>query len=384
MNTPYPKRPCYDVTSSIQNPNSQSVAPDFNQSNFDSTISSLLLLPDSPSTSIGCSFDQALGRVISSASCDDSVQDRLIDHTRKLTSLLHESINRFSRKRATLYNSKSWPLPYELTIKVFSMLDTKALVQAAGCCSMFGNYSMDPLCYSHIDLSMDIKSFKDEIVFTMIRRAGKELRSLKLGSVASQVIPRLTRLVLPGQLSSQHIPLFTRSCLPRLRRLHFYRLDCTYTKLLEIVMSVCPNLTELKMVNIDKKPMLQQLSKSPNVNHDKVMRLYLSKLAVIGVSSFKALVTACPNLTSLTLLGFNLMEEAARDLALGFPKLNYMNLSGTPGISGQFLSDLGNSGRENRPLKTLILRNCPSLKNEYIMQLLISLITGDFRFLRHI
>lgn len=118
MDTPNPKRPCHDIFSSIQNPNS---VPDFNHSDFDSTISSFLLLPDSPSTSIGCSFDRVLSQVLvsaSEASGDDSVQDRLIDRTGELAFRLHESSKRFSRMRATLYNSNSWSLPYDLTIKV--------------------------------------------------------------------------------------------------------------------------------------------------------------------------------------------------------------------------------------------------------------------------
>lgn len=120
MDTPNPKRQCRDDFSSIQSP---TIASEFNQNDFDSTISSFLLLPDSPYNSIGCSFDRVLGQVLDSASeasGDDSVRDRLIDRTNKLAFLLLESTKRFSRMRSTHYNYNSWSLPEELTIKVMN------------------------------------------------------------------------------------------------------------------------------------------------------------------------------------------------------------------------------------------------------------------------
>lgn len=56
------------------------------------------------------------------------------------------------------------------------MLDTKSLMQAAACCTMFNNCAMDRLSYAHIDLTTATKQTDNGVVNTMIHRAGKELR----------------------------------------------------------------------------------------------------------------------------------------------------------------------------------------------------------------
>ncbi|ANM66904.1 F-box SKIP17-like protein [Arabidopsis thaliana] len=335
MDTPNPKRQCCDAFSSIQRPNSVTIAPDFNQNDFDSTISSFLLLPDSPYNSIGCSFDRVQGQVLDSASKasgDDSVRDRLIDRTGKLAFLLLESTKRFSRMRATHYNYNSWSLPDELTIKVFSGLDTKSLMQASACCTMFRKCSIDPLCYSHIDLKMGGKRIFDEIVCSMIHKAGTELRSLKLGRV----------------ISSRKGSSFTSTCLTSVIRNHGGLLR------------------SLQLYNrIDRNQVL--------------MRFVIS----VSSSTVEAFVTSCPSLTTLKLVGFGLKEETVRNLAEGFPKLTYMNLTRTPGISGRFLRDLRTIGRDS-PIKTLILRDCHCLDRREIGYFLDSLLNGHFKFIRHI
>lgn len=114
---PKTKRHRHDdnVTSSIQNPNPLP--------NFDLIISSLLSSPSlssSPSpASIARSFDQAFDTALASASDDVSDQDRLVDRTVELASLLLDSTKRCFRKRASLHNSNSWAFPRELTIKVW-------------------------------------------------------------------------------------------------------------------------------------------------------------------------------------------------------------------------------------------------------------------------
>jgi F-box/leucine-rich repeat protein 2/20 len=129
--------------------------------------------------SIGCSFDRVLDNVIPSiagTSRDEFDQDRFLDRTLQLASLLYKSTKRCIRKRATLQNSTSWPLLPELTIKVFSMLDTKSLMQASACCTMFNKCAMDRVCYSHIDLTTAAEDVDNGVVCVMIHRAGKELR----------------------------------------------------------------------------------------------------------------------------------------------------------------------------------------------------------------
>lgn len=54
------------------------------------------------------------------------------------------------------------------------MLDAKSLMRASACCIMFKKCAMDPLCYSHIDLTTGNAGTR--IVRNMILTAGKELR----------------------------------------------------------------------------------------------------------------------------------------------------------------------------------------------------------------
>lgn len=84
----------------------------------DSIISSLLSFPDSSPLSIASSFHRELEQALASASDDASVQERLVDRTLQLVSLLLESTKRSFRKRATAHNSSAWFLPPELTVKV--------------------------------------------------------------------------------------------------------------------------------------------------------------------------------------------------------------------------------------------------------------------------
>uniref|UniRef100_A0A0D3B8S0 F-box domain-containing protein n=1 Tax=Brassica oleracea var. oleracea TaxID=109376 RepID=A0A0D3B8S0_BRAOL len=149
-----------------------------------SIISSLLTFPDSSPLSIVSCFHRELEQALASASDDASVQERLVDRTLQLVSILLESTKRSFRKRATAHNSSSWFLPPELTVKVFSMVDTKSLMRAAACCTMFNKCAMDRFAYAHVDLTTATSQVDSKVVCNLIHRAGKELRSLKLGSLA--------------------------------------------------------------------------------------------------------------------------------------------------------------------------------------------------------
>ncbi|KAF8059325.1 hypothetical protein N665_1232s0005 [Sinapis alba] len=99
-------------------------------------------------------------------------------------------------------------------------------------------------------------------------------------------------------------------------------------------------------------------------------------------SHLTELVTKFSSLT-LTLIGFQLTNEMARNLVGSSQKLKYLNLSRSPKISGHFLRDLGNSGKGS-PLKTLIMRKCVKLKEKEVLELCNSLIKGNFKSIRHI
>ncbi|KAF8059324.1 hypothetical protein N665_1232s0004 [Sinapis alba] len=213
----------------------------------DSIISSLLSFPASSSFSAASSFDRGLEKALASASDDASVQDHLLNQTIQLTSLLLDSTKRCFRVRASAHNSISWILTPELTIKVFSMLDTKSLMQAAACCTVFNKCAMDRSSYAHIDLTTATKEADNEVVCTMIHRAGKELRSLKLGHVTrldgSDPIPIWVNGPFLPSLSYNHGFLGSR-----LRSLRLYNIRPVNFSSLSSVLSVCSNLTDLRIV----------------------------------------------------------------------------------------------------------------------------------------
>uniref|UniRef100_A0A1J3JA94 F-box protein SKIP17 n=1 Tax=Noccaea caerulescens TaxID=107243 RepID=A0A1J3JA94_NOCCA len=178
----------------------ESVLSSFSKSSLESTINSFLSFPDSALFSNNFFFDRVLHEFLSSCDDNDYVKDQLIDRTLRRLLLLLESTKRCLRKQLTLHNSISWFLLPDLTIKVFSMLDTKSLMQVAACCTMFNKSAMEPLCYSHIDLTTAFAHADDGVVCTMkvdtkslmqvksllLQRAGKELRSLTLGRPTHQ------------------------------------------------------------------------------------------------------------------------------------------------------------------------------------------------------
>ncbi|CAH8333766.1 unnamed protein product [Eruca vesicaria subsp. sativa] len=383
MDPPNPKRPRHDP--SVENPISYSlrIPPPFNQSNVDTTISSFLSLSDLPlfsssPLSIACSFDRVLDKVITPSSTDDT-SDRFLDRTLQLASLLHNSTKRCIRKRATAQNSVSWPLLPELTTKVFSMLDMKSLMQASVCCTMFNKCAMDRVCYSHIDLTTAAKNVDNGVVCIMIHRAGKELRSLKLGCVSSRSIFLLTRSCL-APLTFNHGGL--------LRSLHLYNLILMPGKSLCDVLSVCVNLADLKIIGFvsgDKLNPVEHLG-SITRNCRLIEHLFLEHCGGADSATSSTVVEFvdnCPNLSSLTLLQFGVNDAMARTIIMGFRQLKYINLSGTYGINGSFLRDLGLSCRDSR-LQTLLLCDCYYLKEREVLLFLNSLLAGEFKSIRHI
>ncbi|KAG2330827.1 hypothetical protein Bca52824_002007 [Brassica carinata] len=380
MDAPNPKRPCHDpsVRSSVS---LHHIAPGFNQSSVDTTISSFLSLSSdlplfSSPLSIACSFDRVLDKV------DGSDHDRFLDRTLQLASLLYNSTKRCIRKRATLQNSISWPLLPELTTKVFSMLDTKSLMQASVCCTMFNKCAMNRVCYSHIDLTRAAKNVDNGVVFIMIHRAGKELRSLKLGCVSSRSVFMLTRSCL-APLTFNHG--FAGGLL---RSLHLYNLILVPGKSLCAVLSVCPNLTDLKItgfVSGDKVNPVEHLALITR-NCRLIEHLFLENCRVADPATSSTVlefVDNCPNLSSVTLLQFGVTDAIARTIIMGFHQLKYINLSGTYGISGCFLRDLGVSGRDS-PLQTLLLGDCYHLKEREVLLFLNSILAGDFKSILYI
>ncbi|XP_037492551.1 F-box protein SKIP17, partial [Jatropha curcas] len=169
------------VTATTNSPSSSRL-PNMNHQ-VDNLLQTFLDLADSPSLSVDLSLD----RILDSTPCDAD-QSLLIDRALKLGSLLLEAGKRSARKRSSKHNSVTWALPPDLTIKVFSMLDTQSLCYAAATCSMFHKCAMDPLCYANIDLTTVVPKVNNAVVSTMIQRAGKALQSLKLGIVPGPTV----------------------------------------------------------------------------------------------------------------------------------------------------------------------------------------------------
>nr|KJB42113.1 hypothetical protein B456_007G137600 [Gossypium raimondii] len=353
------KRPC---PSSAENP----MLPSF-FSQMDNLLLSFLSLSDSsPPVSLDLSFDRLLESAPS-----DADQSLLIDRAHNLGSLLLRAANRSARKRASLHNSIAWALPPDLTIKVFSMLDSQSLCYAAATCSMFNKCAMDPLCYANIDLTTVVPKVNNAVVSTMIQRAGKSFRSLKLGIVPGPTSspgscqPLVYSIRNSVDVSSfswndkktrqgKESSILTRSCLyplsgdngaagTLLRRLHLYNIERMDNASLCVALAACPSLLDLEIVGLHVE--LRQTLMSVSSNCHLIERLFFESSKTGRDDSLKSptcvdLVNNCPNISYLSLRGFKLHDYKVRILVKGFRKLKYADFSTSYSISGTFLRSM--------------------------------------------
>ncbi|KHG14569.1 F-box SKIP17 -like protein [Gossypium arboreum] len=420
------KRPC---PSSAENP---MLPSSFSQ--MDNLLLSFLSLSDSsPPVSLDLSFDRLLESAPS-----DADQSLLIDRAHNLGSLLLRAANRSARKRASLHNSIAWALPPDLTIKVFSMLDSQSLCYAAATCSMFNKCAMDPLCYANIDLTTVVPKVNNAVVSTMIQRAGKSFRSLKLGIVPGPTSspgscqPLVYSIRNSVDVSSfswndkktrqgKESSILTRSCLyplsgdngaagTLLRRLHLYNIERMDNASFCVALAACPSLLDLEIVGLHVE--LRQTLISVSSNCHLIERLFFESSKTGRDDSLKSptcvdLVNNCPNISSLSLRGFKLQDYKVRILVkvlgrvglhkyldfwssgccmpgrVGFRKLKYADFSTSYLISGTFLRNLG-SGFGGNLLEVLILRDCMHLKEVEVARFLTAVLAGDFKFLRYL
>ncbi|GLU07552.1 hypothetical protein SLE2022_245070 [Rubroshorea leprosula] len=409
------KRPCPSSSSSSssstsQNPRPPPLQPPSHLSQMDQLLHSFLsLADDSPSISVDLSFDRLL------ESCSsDSDQSLLIDRAHKLGSLLLNAANRSARKRASVHNSLAWALPSDLTIKVFSMLDTQSLCYAAATCSLFNKCAMDPSCYANIDLTTVVPKVNNAVVSTMIQRAGKALQSLKLGVVpgpttspgsCQPLVYTIRNSVDVSNFSwndkktrqGKESSILSRSCLnpisgdngaagALLRRLHLYNIERMDNASLCAALSACPYLLDLEIVGLHVE--LRQTLTSVSTSCHLIERLFFESSKTGRDDSLKSptcvdLVNNCPKLTSLSLRGFKLQDYKVRILVKGLRKLKYADFSTSYSITGTFLRNLGSSTGGNL-LEVLILRDCMHLKEVEVARFLIAVLAGDFKYLRHL
>ncbi|KAL0435733.1 UNVERIFIED_CONTAM: F-box protein SKIP17 [Sesamum radiatum] len=378
------KRPCCSpFPDSTRNPNSNP-----NQNPLDALLESFLELSDSSAIALDLSFD----RILESKAYDSDKND-VIERALRLGSALTEAAKRSARRRASMHNAAVWGLPSDLTIKVFSMLDTQSVCHAAATCSFFHKCAADPLCYSNIDLTTVVPKVNNMVVSTMIQRAGKVLRSLKLGVVPCPTVASLgssQSLVYSMRNSSdtsgfswndkrsrqgKESFILTRSCLAPLiadggapgallRRLHLYNIERMDNTAFGAAVSACPSLLDLEIVGLHVE--LRQTLESVSRSCPLIERLFFESSKTGRDDSLKLptcndLVTNCPNLSSLALRGFKLHDVKVRVLVKGFRKLKYVDFSTSYSITGDFLRNLGGSIGGSL-LEVLILRDCMHLR----------------------
>lgn len=294
------------------------------------------------------------------------------------------------------------------------MLDSQSLCYAAATCSLFNKCALDPLCYSNIDLTTLVPKVNNAVVSTMIQRAGKALQSLKLGVVpgptsspgsCQPLVYTIQNSVDVSNFSwnekktrqGKESSILTRSCLnpisgdngaagALLRRLHLYNIERMDNTSLCVALSACPYLLDLEMVGLHVE--LRQTLTSVSTSCPLIERLFFESSKTGRDDSLKSptcvdLVNNCPNLTSLSLRGFKLHDCKVRVLVKGFRKLKYADFSTSYSITGTFLRNLGGSAGGNL-LEFLILRDCMHLKEVEVARFLTAVISGDYKYLRHL
>ncbi|KAG6438313.1 hypothetical protein SASPL_103250 [Salvia splendens] len=349
------KRPCY--TTHTENSTSDS-------DHFDALLESLLHFRDSSAIAL----DLAVGRIVESCPRDSEKQD-VVDRALRLGSALTEAAKRSARRLASMHNAAVWALPSDLTIKVFSLLDTQSVCHAAATCSFFNKCAADPLCYANINLTTTVPRVNNVVVSTMIQRAGKVLRSLKLGIVPSPPVASLglsQTLVYSMRNSSdtsefswndkrprqgKETFVLTRSCLAPLisdggapgallKKLHLYNIERMDNAALGAAISACPSLLDLEIVglHVELRHTLESVSRSCPL----IGRLYFESSETgrddsLTLATCNDIVNNCPYLSSLALRGFKLHDRKVRDLVKGLRNLKFVDFTMSYAITGEFL-----------------------------------------------
>ncbi|KAI3783083.1 hypothetical protein L2E82_13145 [Cichorium intybus] len=304
--------------------------PEYYRYNMDSLFESFLAVSDSASV-------DAFDRLIESKSTD-SDQNDLIQRALHLGSVLLEAGKRSVRKRSSVHNASVWLLHSDLTIKVFSMLDTRSI------------------CYTPTTATMWY------LVSTMIQRAGNKLQSIKLGLLPPcPVAPSsiLTRPCLSSILSANggaHGSL--------LRRLHLYNIERMDDMALLESLSVCPSLVDIEIVglHVELRQTLESVSKQcPLLERFLFESSKKGRGDDLKYGICYEFGVKCPKVTTLALKGCNLDDYKVGMLVKGLRELKYVDFSASYFLTGSFLEYLGTYGGGNN-LEVVILRDSMHLK----------------------
>ncbi|KAG9142749.1 hypothetical protein Leryth_005502 [Lithospermum erythrorhizon] len=377
---------------------------------IDFVLEAFLGLSDASSVAIDLAFDRILEAT--GAECD---RNALIEKALVFGSRVVEAGKRAARKRDSAHNCVVWPLNSDLTVKVFSSLDTQSVCYAAATCSFFNKCAADPACYADIDLTGEISKVNNVVVSTMIQRAGRSLRSLKLGivhdttSTSSESSDTLVCSVRKCKDASgfswnetksrqgRESFVLTRSCLvplsadggsigALLRRLHLYHIERMDNPALCTALRSCPSLIDLGIIglHVELSKALESVSKCcPLLEHLYFESSKTGRDDILRPPTCTDLVKNCPRVCSLALRGFKLHDLAARALVKGFRNLKFLDFSTSYSVTGSFLKNIGGSLGGNL-LEVLILRDCVHLKEMEVARFLSAVISGEFKYLRYL
>ncbi|KAL7593631.1 hypothetical protein Lser_V15G31675 [Lactuca serriola] len=320
-----------------------------------------------------------------------------VSYALNLSSVLLEACKRSARKRSSVHNASVWPLSPDLTIKVFSMLDTRSVFCAAATCSFFQKCAIDPLCYINIELgtleskikpNKDPKT-KDAMVSTIIQRAGSAIHclpfSLRLRSIKLDIKwPYISEADDDEQWEYMEGPPFlTGCCLSSLcanggvagsclRSLQLYRIGMkdkeTLSEALSASLSVCHSLVQLKIVDMECSYQSYNGVRPPDM---------------LETSVCKEFVVNCPKITTLAVQTCILFPCVAFELVKGFNELKYVDFTNCFSLTGAFLEDLATEGGGNS-LEVMILKGLYSLDKVGVEKFMEALVAGKCRQLRHL
>ncbi|KAJ3679705.1 hypothetical protein LUZ60_017716 [Juncus effusus] len=275
----------------------------------------------------------------------------------QLGSTLSAAATRSLHKLNSAHNSVVWPLPTDLTIKVLGLVDTASLCYASVSCKGLRKFGSEPLCYSEIDLTRNWSKVSDSVVCMMIQRAGKNLKSIKIGADS--------RFDSEGNLNE---PPLTRSCLDALS--------------LDNIGALLQNLCLRHIHDMDKTELVNILSSCKS----------LLDLEIVGLNAglggiMKAVSIHCPSIERLCFDYSDFcMYMIKFDLAriTGLTKLKYVDFSASLSLKGSFLRNLGDVNGPGDLLETLILRDCPSLQSDEFAPFFYAALAGKWKSLRFI
>ncbi|OAY81644.1 F-box protein [Ananas comosus] len=230
------------------------------------------------------------------------------------------------------------------------MLDTRSLCHASATCSLFNKCATDSLCYTDIDLTAVVPRFTNTVVSTMIQRAGKNLRSLKLGRWPS-----------PSSKAS-HYTLCPKDS-PGLSS------DETQP-------------SQMRESSVLSRSCLAALSLDGGAAGALLRKLYLYNIDKMNNAALCLALKACQSLADLKLVGLLYLKERVLVLQ-GLCNLKYVDFSTSLSITGTFLRNLG-SGTDTFALEALILRDCLHLKEVEVSRFLSAVLDGDCKQLRYV